>query len=112
MKFCIFFLLSNRVWSLSKTLWMSQGLLNKDALAAVRALLPDYADGDLAAVCSWADEVRFHMRWSSPLHYVDTPDFRCNYKYCSKYIYFLPNVKRCYSVLRILIYVCFKHRGE
>ncbi|WOH11794.1 hypothetical protein DCAR_0831286 [Daucus carota subsp. sativus] len=61
---------------------IAQGLLNKETLAAVRALLPDYADGDLAAVCSWADEVRFHMRWSSPLHYVDTPDFRCNYKYC------------------------------
>lgn len=61
---------------------IAQGFLTEDALTAVKALLPDYADGDLAAVCSWADEVRFHMRWSSPLHYVDTPDFRCNYKYC------------------------------
>lgn len=61
---------------------IAQGFLTKDALTAVKALLPDYADGDLAAVCSWADEVRFHKRWSSPLHYVDTPDFRCNYKYC------------------------------
>ncbi|XP_074341572.1 endonuclease 4-like isoform X2 [Apium graveolens] len=62
---------------------IAQGFLSKDALTAVKALLPEYADGDLAAVCSWADEVRFHMRWSSPLHYVDTPDFRCNYKYCN-----------------------------
>ncbi|KAK1378854.1 hypothetical protein POM88_025598 [Heracleum sosnowskyi] len=61
---------------------IAQGFLTNDALTAVKALLPDYADGDLAAVCSWADEVRFHKRWSSPLHYVDTPDFRCNYKYC------------------------------
>ncbi|MBA0653037.1 hypothetical protein Goklo_020242 [Gossypium klotzschianum] len=26
-----------------------------------------------------------HYHWSSPLHYVDTPDFKCNYKYCSKF---------------------------
>ncbi|KAL6573939.1 hypothetical protein OROHE_001481 [Orobanche hederae] len=56
--------------------------LSEEALAAVIALLPDHAEGDLAAVCSWADEIRFHYRWSSPLHYVDTPDFRCNYQYC------------------------------
>ncbi|KAL6562173.1 hypothetical protein OROGR_003180 [Orobanche gracilis] len=58
--------------------------LTEEALAAVIALLPDHAEGDLAAVCSWADEIRFHYRWSSPLHYVDTPDFRCNYQYCRK----------------------------
>ena len=53
----------------------------------MKALLPDYAEGDLAAVCSWADEIRhnFHWRWSGPLHYIDTPDYRCNYEYCSKF---------------------------
>ncbi|KAH9796782.1 Endonuclease 4 [Citrus sinensis] len=61
---------------------IAEGYLTEDALAAVKELLPDSAEGDLANVCSWADEVRFHMRWSSPLHYVDTPDFMCNYKYC------------------------------
>lgn len=63
-----------------------QGYLSEDSLAGVKKLLPDHAQGELANVCSWADEVRFHYhyRWSSPLHYVDTPDFRCNYKYCSK----------------------------
>ncbi|TKY59333.1 Endonuclease 4 [Spatholobus suberectus] len=63
---------------------ISQEYLSEDALFAVKQLLPDSAEGDLAAVCSWADEVRrnYHYRWSSALHYVDTPDFKCNYKYC------------------------------
>lgn len=61
-----------------------QGYLTEDALAAVKKLLPDSAEGELAAVCSWPDEIRFHLHWSSPLHYVDTPDFKCNYEYCSE----------------------------
>lgn len=63
---------------------IAQGYLTEEALRAVTALLPDRAEGDLAAVCSWPDEIkhRYHWRWSSALHYVDTPDFRCNYKYC------------------------------
>ncbi|XP_059292448.1 endonuclease 4-like isoform X2 [Lycium ferocissimum] len=61
---------------------IAEEYLTADALAAVKALLPEQAEGDLAAVCSWADHVRFHYHWSSPLHYVDTPDFFCNYKYC------------------------------
>ncbi|XP_059623277.1 endonuclease 4 [Cornus florida] len=60
---------------------IAEGYLTEDALAAVKLLLPD-AGGDLASVCSWADEVKFHLRWSGPLHYVDTPDFRCKYDYC------------------------------
>ncbi|KAG0461565.1 hypothetical protein HPP92_021862 [Vanilla planifolia] len=47
---------------------------------AVSELLPADAGGDLASVCSWADEVRFRYRWSSPLHYINTPGV-CNYKY-------------------------------
>ncbi|KAJ4982376.1 hypothetical protein NE237_033213 [Protea cynaroides] len=61
---------------------IAEGLLNEEAAGAVKVLLPEYADGELAAVCSWADEIRFHYHWSGPLHYIDTPDFRCNYKYC------------------------------
>lgn len=57
----------------------------------MKQLLPDSAEGDLAAVCSWADEVRrnYRYRWSSALHYVDTPDFKCNYDYCSKFWFVL-----------------------
>ncbi|KAF5742248.1 hypothetical protein HS088_TW09G00292 [Tripterygium wilfordii] len=61
---------------------MEMEYLTEDALVAVKELLPDSAEGDLAAVCSWADEIRFHYHWSSALHYADTPDFLCNYKYC------------------------------
>ncbi|KAL3851282.1 hypothetical protein ACJIZ3_013164 [Penstemon smallii] len=61
---------------------VAENYLTPDALAAAKALLPDSAEGDLAAVCSWPDQIRFHYRWSSPLHYIDTPDFRCNYQYC------------------------------
>lgn len=59
--------------------------LSEDALFAVKQLLPDYAEGDLAAVCSWPDEIRRHYRWSGALHFIDTPDFKCNYEYCSKF---------------------------
>lgn len=61
-----------------------QGFLSEDALAAVKELLPESAEGDLAAVCSWPDQIRFHYRWSSALHYVDKPDFLCNYNYSSR----------------------------
>ncbi|KAL5579336.1 hypothetical protein UlMin_011778 [Ulmus minor] len=61
---------------------IAEGYLTEEALAAVKQLLPDSAEGDLAAVCSWPDEIRFHYHWSSALHYVDTPDFKCNYGYC------------------------------
>ncbi|KAL5986896.1 hypothetical protein ACLOJK_015230 [Asimina triloba] len=76
-----------------------QGLLTEDAATAVRLLLPDYADGDLAAVCSWPDEIRHHFgwRWTSPLHYVDTPDFRCNYEYCRDCHDSAGNKDRCVS---------------
>ncbi|XP_012837673.1 PREDICTED: endonuclease 4-like [Erythranthe guttata] len=63
---------------------IAENFLTGDALASVKALLPDSAEGELASVCSWPDEIRrsAHNRWSGPLHYIDTPDFRCNYQYC------------------------------
>ncbi|KAF3976455.1 hypothetical protein CMV_000366 [Castanea mollissima] len=63
---------------------IAEGYLTEDAIAAVKELLPETAGGNLAAVCSWSDEIRhnFRWRWSSALHYIDTPDFECNYEYC------------------------------
>ncbi|PNY09208.1 nuclease S1 [Trifolium pratense] len=63
---------------------IAEEFLSEDALFAVNQLLPDSAQGDLAAVCSWPDEIRYnyHYRWSGALHYIDTPDFKCNYQYC------------------------------
>eukprot|EP01018_Ginkgo_biloba_P021985 Gb_25885 [translate_table: standard] len=62
---------------------IAQALLNEEAADAVQKLLPEYAEGDLASLCSWPDEIRYwyKYRWSSPLHYIDTPDYRCNYDY-------------------------------
>jgi len=57
-----------------------QKYLSEKAAAAVQALLPESAGGELSAVCPWADQVRWHYHWSSPLHYVNTPQV-CNFKY-------------------------------
>lgn len=63
---------------------IAESFLSEEALKAVKELLPESAEGDLASVCSWPDEIkhRWNWRWTSELHYVDTPDFRCNYDYC------------------------------
>ncbi|OMO65081.1 S1/P1 nuclease [Corchorus olitorius] len=63
---------------------IAEGYLTEDAVAAVKELLPPSAEGELAAVCSWADDIKWYYKWhwTSPLHYVDTPDFKCNYNYC------------------------------
>ncbi|KAJ9566385.1 hypothetical protein OSB04_002351 [Centaurea solstitialis] len=63
---------------------IAESFLTEEALKAVKTLLPETAEGDLASVCSWADQIkyRYNWRWTSELHYVDTPDFRCNYDYC------------------------------
>ncbi|KAF2303429.1 hypothetical protein GH714_018264 [Hevea brasiliensis] len=63
---------------MSGNLLILQGYLSEDAVAAVNELLPDSAEGDLAAVCFWPDEVRFHYRWSSALRYIDTANFKYN----------------------------------
>ncbi|RYR65751.1 hypothetical protein Ahy_A03g011677 isoform C [Arachis hypogaea] len=72
---------------------IAQDYLNQDAVSAVKELLPDSAQGHLAAVCSWADDVGYthNYRWSQPLHYVDTPDFICNYRYCSQSFHLCSN---------------------
>ncbi|URE29819.1 S1/P1 Nuclease [Musa troglodytarum] len=66
---------------------IAEGLLTQEAITAVKMLLPDYANGELASLCSWADEIRHNprWRWTGPLHYIDTPDFKCNYDYCRKH---------------------------
>ncbi|CAK7350684.1 unnamed protein product [Dovyalis caffra] len=63
---------------------IAEGYLTAEALAAVKELLPESAEGDLANVCSWPDEIKSlsQYRWSSALHFADTPDLKCNYEYC------------------------------
>ncbi|KAI7745518.1 hypothetical protein M8C21_015306 [Ambrosia artemisiifolia] len=60
---------------------IAQGRLGQTAADAVNSLLPEYAGGDLASLCSWADHVKFRYHWSSALHYIDTPDNLCTYQY-------------------------------
>ncbi|CAN1826424.1 Endonuclease 2 [Linum perenne] len=59
---------------------IAQPRLSDAAAAAVKQLLPEDAE-DLASLCSWADKVKFRYHWSSPLHYIDTPDNLCAYSY-------------------------------
>ncbi|XP_039001502.1 endonuclease 1-like isoform X1 [Hibiscus syriacus] len=62
---------------------IAQGLLEQEAAAAVENLLPDYANGDLSSLCVWPDQIRhwYKYRWTSPLHFIDTPDDACSYQY-------------------------------
>ncbi|KAF3325617.1 endonuclease 1 [Carex littledalei] len=62
---------------------IAQDLLEPVADEAVRNLLPDYAKGDLSALCVWADQIRhwYKYRWTSSLHFIDTPDKACSFVY-------------------------------
>ncbi|KAL6543776.1 Endonuclease 2 [Orobanche gracilis] len=60
---------------------LAQPRLSKAAADAVSNLLPPDAQNDLSSMCSWADRVRFRYHWSSPLHFIDTPDHLCTYQY-------------------------------
>ncbi|CAA7394687.1 unnamed protein product [Spirodela intermedia] len=75
-----------RAWSKEGhvlTCRIAQALLEPEAADAVRNLLPDYASGDLSALCVWPDQVRhwYRYRWTSSLHFIDTPDEACNFDY-------------------------------
>nr|CAD1822800.1 unnamed protein product [Ananas comosus var. bracteatus] len=63
---------------------IAEQYLTAEASELVTELLPADAGGDLASVCSWADEVRFRFRWSAPLHYANTPGV-CNFNYARIY---------------------------
>ncbi|XP_066344690.1 endonuclease 2-like isoform X2 [Miscanthus floridulus] len=59
---------------------IAESFLTEEASTAVKDLLPGWAGGDLAETCSWADTQRFRYRWSSPLHFADTPG-DCEFDY-------------------------------
>ncbi|KAL9229235.1 hypothetical protein vseg_004722 [Gypsophila vaccaria] len=60
---------------------IAQSRLSDGANEQMQKLLPRFAEGDLASVCSWADRVRFRYHWSAPLHYINVPDSACDFKY-------------------------------
>ncbi|CAN6818554.1 unnamed protein product [Brassica oleracea] len=62
---------------------IAQSYFEEKTLVAVKKILPVYANGELAAVCSWPDEIKRRPEWSCTyaLHFVNTPDNECNYEY-------------------------------
>lgn len=85
----------NRVSTTDTDSPLLQPRLSKAAEDAVSKLLPAYAENDLGSMCSWADRVKFRYHWSSPLHYLNTPDNLCT---LSKPNHFCP----CYVVVMII----------
>ncbi|KAL9243582.1 hypothetical protein vseg_017452 [Gypsophila vaccaria] len=65
------------------TCQIAQSLLEPEALHAVKNLIPEQLDGNLSALCVWPDQVRhwYKYRWTSPLHFIDTPDDSCSFDY-------------------------------
>ncbi|KAK9131644.1 hypothetical protein Scep_011172 [Stephania cephalantha] len=65
------------------TCQIAQALLEPHAAEVVKNLLPDYVDGDLSALCTWPDQIRhwYKYRWTSSLHFIDTPDKACTFDY-------------------------------
>ena len=59
---------------------------SEDTLYVRKQLFLDFAKGGLIAVCSYVDEVQWHYHYSSALHYLDTPNFKCNYDYYNKFM--------------------------
>ena len=63
-----------------------QSHLKSNTLKIVQSLLPRYSEGQLANLCWWANEicVREQWHWTIPLHFIETPDYLCNYNYTSE----------------------------
>jgi hypothetical protein len=67
---------------------IAQTTLTSDSKQFVRDHLPWFTAGDLSMVGSWADTILYpdtdpvdylNWQWSKELHYVNTPDWVCNY---------------------------------
>jgi len=60
-----------------------QSMLEPATVKAVRSLLPEYANGSLASLCTWPDDIKwmYKWHWTHAIHYIDTPDFLCRYNY-------------------------------
>jgi hypothetical protein len=62
------------------TAMVAKGFMSSGATAMCKRLLPEVG-GDIAMIASWADDVRRlnQYLWSGPLHFINTPDWSCNY---------------------------------
>ncbi|TKY69346.1 Endonuclease 2 [Spatholobus suberectus] len=59
---------------------IAQARLSNAAADAVKKLLPESAENELAKMCSWPDHVRHAFPWSAALHFADTPESVCSYE--------------------------------
>ncbi|XP_021740394.1 endonuclease 1-like [Chenopodium quinoa] len=89
--YCLILIAGVQAWSKEGhtiTCKMAQDLLEPEALDAVKKLLPDNLNGNLSALCVWPDQVRhwYKYRWTSPLHFIDTPDDSCSFNYKRKHL--------------------------
>lgn len=57
---------------------IAQDLITYPTQLAISKLIPN---GNMTAVANWADQVRTlpAFKWSEPLHFIDTPEWACNY---------------------------------
>jgi hypothetical protein len=67
---------------------LAQSELTGPASDWVRYLVPWHWNGTLSAMASWADDILYpntnptgfdNWQWSRPLHFINTPDWSCNY---------------------------------
>lgn len=68
-------------------------------------LLPSHVKGNLSALCVWPDQIRhWHKyRWTSPLHFIDTPDDKCGFQYSSKHCFMCKLLLSCALVIYLKI---------
>ena len=50
---------------------IAQAHLTPSTLAAIKPILPAYAEGHLGPIAAWADSIRFAHRETAGLHYVN-----------------------------------------
>jgi hypothetical protein len=67
---------------------IAQSMLNENSAKFVRDHLPWYTTGNLSMLASWPDNILYpdtnpvdylNWQWSKELHFVNTPDWACNY---------------------------------
>jgi hypothetical protein len=69
---------------------LAQSQLIGAAKDRIRYLVPWHWNGNLSAMASWGDDILYpdtnptgydNWQWTRPLHYINTPDWSCNYQY-------------------------------
>ncbi|CAF1154527.1 unnamed protein product [Adineta ricciae] len=68
---------------------LAQSQLTKEGLERIAPLIPWHWNGNLSAMASWADDILYsdanptgygNWQWSRPLHYINVPDWNCEYR--------------------------------